>query len=182
MNTNASANQVPPYQAVRFYPTRHDLCEDIRVQIAELLNQTLATTIDLKTQVKQAHWNVKGMNFYQLHTLFDEMATQLEEYSDVIAERITALGSTALGTAHIAAHYSELPKYPLYAVTGPEHLQALSERMATYAKLVRTNIDQAADLEDADTADLYTEISRTADKYLWFLESHLQSHQQASVK
>ena len=75
----------------KLYPTRIDLPEKIRWEVVSILNQTLATTLDLKTQVKQAHWNVKGLNFYQLHLLFDEMASELEEYIDTIAERITAL-------------------------------------------------------------------------------------------
>jgi starvation-inducible DNA-binding protein len=139
----------------------------------ELLNQTLAATTDLKTQTKQAHWNVKGMDFYQLHEMFDEMATELEEYIDTVAERVTALGGTAMGTVRIAAAASILPEYDLEALTGEEHVRALAERYAAYAKHVREAIGQTDDLGDADTADLYTEISRTADMRLWFLEAHL---------
>ncbi len=157
------------------YPTRIDIPPEIRSQVIELLNQTLATTLDLKTQVKQAHWNVKGINFYQLHQLFDEIATQLEEYIDLIAERVTALGGVAMGTVRIAASQSVLPEYPFDVVDGKDHVIALADRMAPYAKVVRAAINQATELEDADTADLYTEISRTIDKYLWFLEAHLQA-------
>ena len=91
-----------------FYPTRIDLAKEVRAQVTSLLNQTLATTLDLKTQTKQAHWNVKGMDFYQLHEMFDEMAGELEEYVDMVAERVTALGGTALGTARLAATHSIL--------------------------------------------------------------------------
>jgi starvation-inducible DNA-binding protein len=157
------------------YPTRIDIPPEIRSQVIELLNQTLATTLDLKTQVKQAHWNVKGINFYQLHQLFDEIATQLEEYIDLIAERVTALGGVAMGTVRIAASQSVLPEYPFDVVDGKDHVIALADRMAPYAKVVRAAINQATELEDANTADLYTEISRTIDKYLWFLEAHLQA-------
>ena len=157
----------------RFYPTRIDLAADVRSQVAEILNQTLAATLDLKTQTKQAHWNVKGMDFFQLHELFDEMAGELEEYVDMVAERVTALGGTALGTARLAAANSVLPEYDLDAVDGVEHVTALAERFAAYAKHVREAIDQTEELGDADTADLYTEISRTIDKRLWFLEAHL---------
>ncbi len=157
----------------RFYPTRIDLPQDVRSQVTEILNQTLAATLDLKTQTKQAHWNVKGMDFYQLHELFDEMAGELEEYVDMVAERVTALGGTAMGTARIAAAESILPEYDLEAVTGEEHVTALAERFAAYAKHVRESIDATDDLGDADTADLYTEVSRTVDKRLWFLEAHL---------
>ena len=157
----------------KIYSTRIDLAEDVRVKIIDLLNQTLAATLDLKTQTKQAHWNVKGLDFYQLHELFDEMSGELEEYVDMVAERVTTLGGTALGTARIAAVESILPEYPLDAVSGIEHLTALADRYAAYGKHVREAIDSTGDLGDADTSDMYTEISRTIDKRLWFLEAHL---------
>lgn len=157
----------------KLYTTRIDIPEDIRVKEVEILNQTLAATLDLKTQTKQAHWNVKGMDFYQLHELFDEMASELEEYVDMVAERVTALGGVALGTARIAAAESILPEYALDAVTGAEHVTALADRYGIYAKHLREAIDSTEELGDADTADLYTEISRTIDKRLWFLEAHL---------
>ncbi len=157
----------------RMYNTRHDLAEDIRQKEVTILNQTLATTLDLKTQVKQAHWNVKGLNFYQLHELFDAMAGELEGYVDMVAERVTALGGVAIGTARIAAALSILPEYPYDAVDGVVHVTALAERYALYAAHVRSAIDETGALGDADTADLYTEISRDIDKRLWFLESHL---------
>lgn len=153
--------------------SRIDLPEDTRSKIVEILNKTLAATLDLKTQTKQAHWNVKGMDFYQLHELFDEMATELEEYVDMVAERVTALGGVAMGTARIAAAESVLPEYILDAVSGKDHVTALADRFGIYAKHVREAIDQTDELGDADTADLYTEISRTVDKRLWFLEAHL---------
>lgn len=157
----------------RFYPTRNDLAANVREDVVKILNKTLAATLDLKTQTKQAHWNVKGKDFYQLHELFDEMASEVEEYVDMVAERVTALGGTALGTARIASEQSILDEYPLDAIDGDEHVRALADRYATYAKHVREAIDQSDSLGDADTADLYTEISRTIDKRLWFLEAHL---------
>lgn len=159
----------------RFYTTRIDIPQATRSQVIEILNQTLATTLDLKTQVKQAHWNVKGMNFYQLHELFDEIASQLEEYTDTVAERVTALGGLAIGTARAAAAQSTLPEYPFDILDGKDHVIALADRLAPYAKSLRQAIDKTAELGDADTADLYTEISREIDKDLWFLEAHLQT-------
>ncbi len=161
--------------ATKLYQTKIDLSAEIREQVVNILNLTLATTLDLKTQTKQAHWNVKGMDFYQLHELFDEMAGELEEYVDMVAERVTALAGVALGTAKIAAENSLLKEYPLDIVTGKDHVTALVERFATYAAHVREAIDKTDNLGDADTADLYTEISRTIDKRLWFLEAHLYS-------
>jgi starvation-inducible DNA-binding protein len=161
------------------HPTRIDLSEETRVQVVEILNNSLAATLDLKTQIKQAHWNVKGMNFYQLHELFDEMAGEIEEYVDMIAERVTALGGVALGTARIAASDSILSEYPLDIIDGLDHVIALAERFAAYGKLVRDGIDKTDGLGDADTADLYTEVSRTVDMRLWFLEAHLQGNDTA---
>lgn len=157
----------------QLYPSRIDLSKDCRLEVTRLLNQTLAATLDLKTQTKQAHWNVRGMNFYQLHELFDEMAAELEEYTDMVAERVTALAGKAMGTARIAASESILPEYPLDAVSGVEHVTALADRYAAYGKHLREAIDTIDEMGDADTADLYTEISRTIDKRLWFLEAHL---------
>ena len=160
---------------VRFYPTRNDLSASVREQVVTILSQSLAASLDLKTQTKQAHWNVKGKDFYQLHELFDEMAGELEEYVDMVAERVTALGGTALGTARMAAGQSILPEYPTDIVGGMDHVTALADRYAAYAKHVREAIDTTDELGDADTADLYTEVSRTIDKRLWFLEAHLIS-------
>lgn len=157
----------------KLYATRIDLAEDVRAKIVTLLNQTLAATLDLKTQTKQAHWNVKGMDFHQLHLLFDEMAGELEGYVDMVAERVTALGGTAMGTARIAADSSILPEYTLDAVSGVEHITALADRYGFYGKHLREAIDTTDELGDADTADLYTEISRIIDQRLWFLEAHL---------
>lgn len=160
--------------SAHLYETRIDLNTDIREGVVGILSQTLATTLDLKTQTKQAHWNVKGMNFYSLHLLFDEMASELEEFVDLVAERITALGATAMGTARIAAEQSLLPEYPYNLDDGRAHVTALADRYATYAAHVRQGIEQTDELGDADTADLYTEISRAIDKRLWFLEAHLR--------
>ncbi len=156
------------------YPTRLDIPAESRSGTIAILNQTLAATLDLKTQIKQAHWNVKGMDFYHLHEMFDEMAGELEEYIDMVAERIAALGGLAMGTARIVACSSILPEYPLDILDGKDHVIALADRFAPYAKHLREAIGLTDDFGDADTADLYTEISRTIDKRLWFLEAHLQ--------
>ena len=159
--------------APKLFKSRIDLPESTRKEISEQLNETLAATLDVWSQVKQAHWNVKGKDFYQLHLLFDQVATELYEYVDLVAERITSIGSTAHGTIRMAAAATPLPDYPLDAVNGKEHLIAVAERLAAYGKHVRAGIEKTQEL-DADTADIYTEISRNTDLRLWFIESHLQ--------
>lgn len=156
------------------YDTKIDIEANSREQLVEMLNQQLADTFDLHSQTKQAHWNVKGIEFFQLHELFDAVAAAIEPFVDDIAERVTALGGVALGTARMAAANSTLPEYPLDAVDGKAHLEALTERVAAYAASNREGIRHSGDLGDPTSEDLLTEISRTVDKQLYFLESHLQ--------
>jgi starvation-inducible DNA-binding protein len=131
--------------------------------------------IDLALQAKQAHWNVKGPHFQQLHELFDAIHTNVQVHVDDLAERIVQLGGTADGTVQAVATQSSLPAYPPSATKGRDHLEALAGSMAAFGKAVRGAIDEAATLGDADTADLFTEISRGCDKDLWFVESHLHA-------
>ncbi len=160
--------------STRTFNTSVNLSETIRQQIIDILNARLADTIDLKTQAKQAHWNIKGPEFFQLHELFDSIAAHLDDQADLIAERLTALGGTALGTARIAAATSAIPEYDLDAVAGLDHVAALSERLARAANQFRREIDRTDELGDKATSDLFTQITREADKDLWFLEAHLQ--------
>jgi starvation-inducible DNA-binding protein len=154
--------------------TRNDLPAHARETIITLLNQHLADTLDLYTQVKQAHWNVKGMHFIQLHLLFDQIADPLLEYTDSIAERITSLGGKAMGTARMAAAHSQLEEFPAEFVEGKQVLEVLAQRYAVYSSTSREAIGTTDELGDPVTADLFTEISRTIDKHLWMLEAHLQ--------
>jgi starvation-inducible DNA-binding protein len=158
----------------RQFSTHVDIPEDARRALVAMLNQHLADTSDLRSQAKQAHWNVKGKDFYQLHLLFDEIASELNEYADELAERATSLGGYATGTVRMAAQASALPEYPTEATEGMDHVEALVERMGLYANRIRHAIDEADEHGDKTTADLYTEISRGVDKRLWFLEAHLQ--------
>ena len=155
------------------YPTRINIHPDKRSLAISLLNQTLANLVDLKTQVKQAQWNVKGQNFYQLYMLFEEIATQLEESTDIVAERITTLGGHAFGTARVVADKSIILEYPLDIVDGEDHVTALADRLAAYGRSLRVGIEQADQIREISTQDLYIELSRPIDKALWFLEAHL---------
>jgi starvation-inducible DNA-binding protein len=159
----------------RTYRTRIDLPASVRERMIELLNQQLASTSDLYSQSKQAHWNVKGPEFFQLHELFDDLAESVEAFIDLVAERITALGGEALGTVRMAAQASQLPEYPTDLKRGLQHVEALADRFAHYGAATRKGIDVAAEAGDAGTADLLTEVVRTIDKQLWFLDAHLQS-------
>ncbi len=156
------------------HKTKNDLSEKVRRAAVDILQPRLADAVDLATQAKQAHWNVKGPNFIALHELFDKVADGVAEYSDLIAERIVQLGGTAEGTAAAAAERSALAKYPLDIHDSAAHVELLSGALATFGKLVRAAIDAAAQAGDQDTCDLFTEISRGVDKYLWFIEAHAE--------
>jgi starvation-inducible DNA-binding protein len=156
------------------HQTKIDIPADARGKITAILNQRLSDAIDLRSQAKQAHWNVKGPNFIALHELFDKVSEELDPHVDDIAERITTLGGTALGTVRIAAQTSTLAEYPHEITDGTAHVDALSSAIADLGKKVRANIDETDSLRDADTADLLTGISRSLDKLLWFVEAHIQ--------
>ena len=160
--------------AARLYSTKNDLAEATRVEVIGLLNQRLADSIDLQTQCKQAHWNVKGPSFIALHKLFDEINEEVEDYVDLIAERIVQLGGIAEGTVGAVEGRSTLVDYPLALSTGAEHVAALSDALAAFGRSARVGIEEMNELEDAGSADILTEISRGVDKWLWFVEAHQQ--------
>ena len=157
------------------YETMNDLPKPARIELNQLLNQRLADAIDLQSQLKQAHWNVKGPNFIGLHKLFDEIYGAMGDYVDMVAERIVQLGGVAEGTIRVAAARSRLEEYPLTTADGAAHVESVSKALATFGREARLSIDEAGELDDADTADLFTEISRGIDKWLWFVEAHSQA-------
>jgi starvation-inducible DNA-binding protein len=159
----------------KIYETENDISRDRRVEISALLNQRLADAVDLQTQMKQAHWNVKGPHFIGLHELFDKIDEAVEAYVDLIAERIVQLGGIAEGTARVAAGRSRLEEYPLTIADGSAHVEAVSKALSTFGHEARNSIDQADELGDVDTSDLFTEVSRGIDKWLWFVEAHSQA-------
>jgi starvation-inducible DNA-binding protein len=157
------------------YETKNPLPADTRAQAVELLNHRLADCIDLQSQTKQAHWNVKGPHFIGLHKLFDEIYEATEEYIDLIAERVVQLGGIAEGTVRVCAERSTLSEYPLVISSGDEHVAALSDVLAQFSGKAREAIDELEDLGDPDSMDILTEVSRGVDKWLWFVEAHQQT-------
>ncbi len=156
------------------HATKMSLPEKERVQIIGLLNKTLASTTDLFIQCKQAHWNIKGMSFIALHKLLDEIAEEVEDQVDIVAERVTSLGGTALGTLQEAVKNTQLRLYPVDIFAEKDHLEHLTHNFAILGELSRNNIDETAKLDDMATNDLYIDLVRMLDKNLWFLEAHLQ--------
>lgn len=144
-------------------------------ELVALLNQSLADTLDLAYQTKQAHWNVKGMNFYGLHLLFDKFYDQLATFVDDFAERVVIMGGQALGTIRAAASVSSLAEYPLDALESKIHVDSLVDRYSEYTGRIRKAIRRAEQLGDPDTADLYRTISLAMDKALWMLKAHQEA-------
>ena len=157
------------------YKTENDISQQRRSKLNALMNQRLADVVDLQTQLKQAHWNVKGPHFISLHQLFDQIAEEVEEYVDLIAERIVQLGGIAEGTARVAAARSRLEEYPLTIGEGSAHVTAVAKALATFGREARVSVEEAGKMNDADTVDIFTEISRGLDKWLWFVEAHSQT-------
>ena len=157
------------------YETENDIPKAERTELNTLINQRLADLVDLQMQLKQAHWNVKGPHFIGLHELFDKIAEEVESYVDLTAERIVQLGGIALGTAREAAVRSRLEEYPLSISDGMAHVEAVARALSTFGREARVTIDEADKMGDADTADMFTEISRGIDRWLWFVEAHSQA-------
>jgi len=155
------------------YLSKLDLKEHVRASAAKALQASLSDALDLEAQLKQAHWNVKGDAFFQLHQLFDSVHSEAEEFVDLLAERITALGHVADGRIQTSAKASRLDEYPLPAQGGEAHLRAVAAALAQFGARVRSAIEETAALGDAGTSDLFTQLSRETDKQLWFVEAHL---------
>jgi starvation-inducible DNA-binding protein len=155
------------------FQTKIALSPEVREQLVQSLNIALATALDLQLQIKQAHWNIKGPQFFARHELFDKLAKRTRKMTDEIAERATTLGGYAAGTVRLSAKNSVLPEYTLDAVDGRVHIRTLAERYATYTALLRGSVEQAENLGDPATADLFVEALRKAEMDQWFLESHL---------
>jgi starvation-inducible DNA-binding protein len=155
-----------------FFKTRIDLDVNTRQEMVLTLNQQLADTFDMLSLVKQAHWNIKGPNFIALHKLLDEIADGLMEYVDMLAERVTALGGLAMGTVRMSAQATRLQPYPPELVEDMATLAFLADQMAQLANSTRAAAESAETLNDMSTNDLFIEISRDLDKWLWFLDAH----------
>lgn len=151
-----------------------DLKSNTKNTVNALLNAELANALDLSLAVKQAHWNLKGMQFIAVHEMLDDLRAELDVHTDTIAERVAQLDGVALGTSQVVAKATTLAPYPTDIKKVPDHLAAVAERYAAAAKSARAAIDTADEAGDAGTADILTAYSRALDKSLWFVKSHLE--------
>ncbi len=157
------------------YESPSHLPEDTRARISEGLNARLADGLDLHSQIKVAHWNVKGPQFAALHPLFESFAVSLAAYNDEIAERAVTLGAKALGTARHVATNSRLPEYPQETTRDMDHVRLLADRIETYLQGLRETRATVEKLGDTNTVDLLTGIMSEFEKNAWFLRASLES-------
>jgi len=155
------------------HDTHISISEKIRKEVISMLNLSLASTADLYNQFKQAHWTVRGPSFISLHKFFDETAQSILEHVDTIAERIMSLGGTALGTTQSIGKHTQLSAYPTDISSATDHIKHLAHNVAMLGESSRNNIKRAEELGDIATSDIYIDLTRFLDKYLWFLEAHV---------
>lgn len=157
------------------YKSPSQLPEEARVTISDVLNARLSDGLDLHSQIKVAHWNIKGPNFAALHPLFETFAVALANYNDEIAERAVTLGGRAYGTVRHAAKTSKLSEYPQETTRDLEHVKLLADRFEKYLEGARDSRTTAEKLGDADTVDLFTRLVQEFEKHAWFLRASLES-------
>lgn len=157
------------------YKSPSHLPEEARVKIAETLNARLADGLDLHSQIKVAHWNIKGPQFAALHPLFETFAVALAMHNDTMAERAVTLGAKAYGTARHVAKTSRLPEYPQETSRDMDHVKLLAERIEKYLDEVRGSRTIAEQNGDTDTVDVFTQVITEFEKHAWFLRASLDS-------
>ena len=172
MQGNARGQQP---QAGRLFPTRNYLDQNVRAASVAALNQCLADLTTVNMQLKTAHWNVRGPNFYQLHELFEDLVETFEPLIDMVAERSTALGGHAPGTAPMVAQQGNLPQLSPTTSVETQLIEQLANGLATLDSILYDQINRVSERGDLDTADLLNEVSREVSEALWFVEAHLQS-------
>ena len=156
------------------YRSPSHLPEDARAKVADALNARLADGLDLHSQIKVAHWNIKGPQFAALHPLFEPFAVALAEHNDAVAERAVTLGARAYGTVRHVAKTSKLADYPQDTTRDLEHVKLLAERIETYLDGVRASRAVGESVGDTDTVDLLTGIITAFEKHAWFLRASLE--------
>jgi starvation-inducible DNA-binding protein len=155
------------------YKTPSQLPETARTELVRTLNERLADGLDLHSQIKVAHWNVRGPQFPALHPLFEQFADQLAVHNDAIAERAVTLGGLAVGSTRAVAKASRLPDYPADTTRDLDHVKLLAERFESYLAGVRESRGIGEKLGDTDTVDLLTGVITEFEKNSWFLRATL---------
>jgi starvation-inducible DNA-binding protein len=159
----------------KMYHNRVALTDEQKKKTVAVMQERLAESLDMYSQAKFAHWNVKGYNFYQLHLVFDSVADHIFPQIDAIAERITQLGGVANGTVRQAANGSLIPEYNIALIAGMDHVNALADALGCYCQALREASDKIDEIGDEPSSDFFKQLVVEAEEQLYFLESHLEA-------
>ncbi len=162
--------------SAKLLSTRNKLPTKAKTEVVELINNSIASLIDLQLQTKQTHWNLRAPQFIAIHEMLDTFYAELDKYVDVLAERITQLGGTAYGTLEAVTAKTTLEAYPAGIHTWQSRLEHFSDVIAVSSALCLEAIETADNAGDAITADIFTQTARGIDLWLWKVESHLDSN------
>jgi starvation-inducible DNA-binding protein len=143
-------------------------------QLHENLQRILVDLIDLNLQAKQAHWNIVGRNFRDLHLQLDEVADAAREFSDDIAERMRALHVSPDGRAHSVAATSGLPVFPAGEVASADVVDLVAERIESAVGTIR-DVHDAVDSEDPSTADILHSVIDRLEQLAWMVSAENRS-------
>jgi starvation-inducible DNA-binding protein len=164
-----------PTSTRSLFKSSSKLSVDARAKVSAALNASLADGLDLYSQIKVAHWNLKGACFASLHPLFDSIASSALGFNDEIAERAVALGALAAGTVRTSAAHSRLTQYPEDLTRDLEHVEQVVERIDGYLEGLRSARSVGEGVGDTDTVDLLTGMITEFEKHGWFLRATLES-------
>ena len=143
-------------------------------QLSGNLQRVLVDLIELHLQGKQAHWNVVGTNFRDLHLQLDELVDFAREASDTIAERMRALHAVPDGRSDIVAATTTLPEYPQGEIDTSETVDLITVRLDNTVATIR-DVHDAVDEEDPTSADILHAIIEKLEQYAWMVSAENRS-------
>jgi starvation-inducible DNA-binding protein len=139
-------------------------------QLSSNLQRVLTDLVELHLQGKQAHWNVVGANFRDLHLQLDELVDFAREASDTVAERMRALDAIPDGRSDTVAGSTTLPQFPAYEHSTTEVIDLITVRVYGAVDTLRT-VHDAVDAEDPSTADILHQLIDGLEKLAWLIKS-----------
>jgi starvation-inducible DNA-binding protein len=139
-------------------------------ELSANLQKVLVDLIELHLQGKQAHWNVVGTNFRDLHLQLDELVDFAREASDTVAERMRALDAIPDGRSDTVAASTTLPQFPAYEHGTTEVVDLVTARAYATVDTIRT-VHDAVDAEDPSTADILHQLIDDLEKLAWLIKS-----------
>lgn len=153
--------------------SRNPIDEKAKAAVVKTLMPIIYNSLELRNQVKLAHWNLVDPNFISIHRLLDELTETLDEGIDGIAERVRQLGGFLDSSTETIAKQSSLAAFPSGKVSAHTVADEVSQKLALAVKDLHEAIDSSDEAGDAITADLLTNVSGKLEVHIWFFESSL---------